>query len=115
MLERLRQKKKIIVVFQPHRYSRIRSLKSEFASCFKNSDQVILCPVYAAGEAVDKGYSKEKFAQLITKFSKTQVILIENEILLSKYLSKNLISDELVIGMGAGSISKWMYNLKNIL
>ena len=107
--------KKIIVVFQPHRYSRVKSLKSEFVTCFKNSDQVILCPVYAAGEAVDRGYSKERFAKLITKFSKTQVIIIENENVLSKYLSKNLISDELVIGMGAGSISKWMYNLKNIL
>ena len=32
-----------------------------------------------------------------------------------KEISKNLISNEVVIGMGAGSISKWMYNLKNIL
>ena len=108
-------KRKIITIFQPHRYSRIRSLKFEFASCFKSSDQVILCPVYAAGEAVDKSYNNKKFAELISKFSKTQVILIENESILSKYLSKNLISNEVVIGMGAGSISKWMYNLKNIL
>ena len=34
---------------------------------------------------------------------------------LSKYFRKNLINDEVVIGMGAGTISKWMYNLKNIL
>ena len=108
-------KRKIITIFQPHRYSRIQNLKSEFSKCFKNSDQVILCPVYAAGEAVDKRYNKEKFAKLISKFSKTQVILIENEDILSKYLRKNLISDEVVIGMGAGSISKWIYNLKNIL
>ena len=108
-------KRKIIAVFQPHRYSRIKSLKSEFASCFKSSDQVILCPLYAAGEIIDRGYNKIKFAQLISKYSKTQVILIENENELSKYLKKNLIIDEVVIGMGAGSISKWMYNLKNIL
>jgi UDP-N-acetylmuramate--alanine ligase len=108
-------KRKIITVFQPHRYSRIRNLKSEFASCFKNSDQVILCPVYAAGETIDKRYNKEKFANLISKSSKTQVIIIDNENLLSKYLSKNLIKDEVVIGMGAGSISKWIYGLKNTL
>jgi UDP-N-acetylmuramate--alanine ligase len=108
-------KRKIIVIFQPHRYSRIKNLKSEFASCFKNSDQVMLCPVYAAGESIDKGYNDKKFAQLISKFSRTQVILVENENDLSKYFKKNLISDEIVIGMGAGSISKWMYNLKNIL
>ena len=109
------KKRRIISIFQPHRYSRIRSLKSEFASCFKNSDQVILCPVYTAGEPTDKTYNKQKFAQLISKFSKTQVILIQRENDLKKYFSKNLINNEIVIGMGAGSISKWMYNLKNIL
>ena len=114
-VRKVASKRKIITVFQPHRYSRIRNLKSEFASCFKNSDQVILCPVYAAGETIDKRYNKEKFANLISKSSKTQVIIIDNENLLSKYLSKNLIKDEVVIGMGAGSISKWIYSLKNIL
>jgi UDP-N-acetylmuramate--alanine ligase len=108
-------KKKIITVFQPHRYSRIKSLKSEFASCFKDSDQVILCPVYAAGELTDQGYSEKKFSKLISQFSKTQVILVANEDGLIKFLKKNLIKDEIVIGMGAGSISKWMHNLKNIL
>ena len=108
-------KRKIISVFQPHRYSRIKSLKSEFALCFKNSDYVLLCPMYAAGEPIDKFYDKNNFAKLISKFSKTQVILIASENDLLKYLRKNLIKDEIVIGMGAGSISKWMYNLKNIL
>ena len=108
-------KRKIISVFQPHRFSRIKSLKLEFALCFKNSDQVLLCPMYPAGEPIDKTYNKKKFAQLISRFSKTQVILIENENDLTKYFKKNLINDEIVIGMGAGSISKWMYNLKNTL
>ena len=108
-------KRKIITIFQPHRYSRVRNLKLEFAACFKNSDQVMLCPVYAAGEAIDRRYNKKKFAALISKRSNTQVILVENEDILSKYLSKNLINNEVVIGMGAGSISKWIYNLKNIL
>jgi len=118
VLEGLRlisKKRKIISIFQPHRYSRIKDLKLEFASCFKNSDQVILCPMYAAGEQVDKAYNKVKFAQLISKHSKTQVILVETENDLTQYLKKNLINDEIVIGMGAGSISKWMHNLKNTL
>jgi UDP-N-acetylmuramate--alanine ligase len=108
-------KRKIISVFQPHRYSRIKSLKSEFASCFKNCDVVILCPIYAAGESNDKTYNEKKFARMISKFSKTQVVLIENENDLTKYFKKNLIKDEIVIGMGAGSISKWMNNLRNTL
>ncbi len=114
-IKAISMKRKIISIFQPHRYSRIKNLKFEFASCFKNSDQVILCPVYAAGEATDKTYNEKIFAQLISKFSKNQVILIENENDLTKYFRKNLIKDEIVIGMGAGSISKWMYNLKDTL
>ena len=49
------------------------------------------------------------------KNSNTQVIIVKNEIELSKYLRKNLISDEIIIGMGAGLISKWMRGLKNLL
>ena len=71
--------------------------------------------MYAAGEPIDKTFNKKKFAKLISKFSKVQVILIENENDLTKYCRKNLIKDEIVIGMGAGSISKWIYNLKETL
>ena len=75
----------------------------------------MLCPMYSAGEKVDKTYDKKKFALLISKFSKTQVILVDNENDLTKYFRKNLIKDEIIIGMGAGSISKWIYNLKKTL
>ena len=107
--------RKIITIFQPHRYSRVKALKLEFISCFKDTDQLILCPVYAAGEAVDKKYNELKFAKLISKFSKVQVIIIKNELDITKYFRKNLINNEVVIGIGAGTISKWMYNLKKNL
>jgi len=118
VLEAIRKvapKRKIITIFQPHRYSRVKTLKSEFASCFKHTDQIILCPVYSAGEATDKKYDQFKFAKLISKSSKAQVIIIKDELDIRKYLKKNLKNDEIVIGMGAGTISKWMYNLKNNL
>ena len=108
-------KKKIITIFQPHRYSRVKTLNSEFAICFKDSDLVILCPVYAAGESIDKKYNEIKFAKLISKFSKTQVVIAKDEQDLTKYFKKNLTHSEMVIGMGAGSISKWLHNLKNSL
>ena len=44
------KKRKIISVFEPHRYSRVMSLKNEFSSCFTKSALVLLCPLYAAGE-----------------------------------------------------------------
>ena len=77
------------------------------------SDIVILCPIYAAGEKKDKYYNQENFAKLIAEKSKLQVVIIKNEIELEKYLKKNLLGNEIVIGMGAGSISKWMRDLKD--
>jgi UDP-N-acetylmuramate-alanine ligase len=74
-----------------------------------------MCPLYAAGEKKNFKFNSIKFGELIMKNSNTQVIIVKNEIELSKYLRKNLISDEIIIGMGAGSISKWMMGLKNSL
>ncbi len=108
-------KKKIISVFEPHRYSRVLSLKKEFAKSFVKSDVVILCPLYAAGEKKNLKYNDLNFAKLISKLSKTQVILVKNEDELFNYFKRNLISDEIIIGMGAGSISKWMRSLKKLL
>ncbi len=104
--------RKIVSIFEPHRYSRVASLKKEFSKCFSKSNVVIISPLYSAGEKKDTKYSLVKFAKLISKNSKTQVILVKNEKELSNYLKKNLISNEIVIGMGAGSISKWMTQLK---
>ena len=100
--------KKIVSVFQPHRYSRLRLLKNDFASAFKDSDLVVLCPVYAAGEKVDPKYKSKEFAKLISKNSKVQVIMVKDKVSLKNFFIKNLISDELVICMGAGSISNWL-------
>ena len=114
-LRKVYKERKLISVFQPHRYSRVNNLRKEFASSFSISDLVLLCPIYAAGEKKDKKYKQHHFAKLIAKHSKVQVISINNELDLKKYLQKNLISDEIVIGMGAGSISKWIHDLKNII
>ena len=107
--------RKIISVFEPHRYSRVLSLMTEFSKCFSKSSLVIMCPLYAAGEKKNSKFDLVKFAKRISKNSKTQVVIIKNEIDLSKYLKKNLINNEIIIGMGAGSISKWMHDLKDLL
>ena len=104
--------RQIISVFEPHRYSRVLSLKNEFSKCFFNSSVVIICPLYAAGEKKNLKFNLIKFANLIAKNSKTQVIIVKNEMELIKYFKKNLISNEIIIGMGAGTISKWMMGIK---
>ncbi len=108
-------KRKIISVFEPHRYSRVLSLKKEFSKCFSKSSTVIICPLYAAGEKRNLRFDLIKFSKLIGKNSNTQVILVKNEIELNNYFKKNLISNEIIIGMGAGKISKWITGLKTTL
>ena len=107
--------RQIISVFEPHRYSRVLSLKSEFSKSFSKSNLVLLCPLYAAGEKKNSKFNIQEFAKSISKASKTQVIIIKDFNELGKYFKKNLMSDELIIGMGAGTISKHMNALKNIL
>ena len=111
-LRQVYENRKIISIFQPHRYSRLKSLKKEFASSFSMSDLVLLCPIYAAGEKKDLSYNQDSLAKLISQNSKTQVVIIKNQLDVQKYLNKCLVGNEIVIGMGAGSISKWMSELK---
>ena len=108
-------KRKIISIFEPHRYSRVLSLKKEFSKCFLNSNIVIVCPLYSAGEKKDSKFNLINFANSISKNSKTQVIIVKTELELIKYFKRNLTSNEIIIGMGAGSISKWMTGLKSSL
>ena len=72
------------------------------------SNAVVLCPVYAAGEKIDYNFDQDYFSKLITKKSNIQVINIKNQSELKNFLKKNLFDDEMVICMGAGSISNWI-------
>ena len=101
----------IICVFQPHRISRLKDLKTEFSLSFKNANSVILCPIYTAGEKLKLGFNYLNFAKTIIKNSKVNVFLINNEIQLARYVKQNIYGKKIVIGMGAGSISAWIRNL----
>ncbi len=100
--------RKIICVFQPHRYSRVKALRNEFAKSFVKCDSVVLCPVYPAGEKISYNFDQIKFSKLILNKSKVQVINIFNQNELKKYFKQNLNENEIVICMGAGSISSWI-------
>ena len=107
--------KKIISVFQPHRISRLNTLKKRFTKCFKFSDQVILCPIYKAGESLKLKFNYLKFAKEIIKNSKVDLIMINSEKELAKFAKQNIYGNNIVIGMGAGSISNWIRNLPKLI
>ena len=106
--------KEIVCVFQPHRISRVKNLKTEFSKCFKMADTVILCPIYRANEKLRLDFTYESFAKLIIKNSKVRLILVDDEFQLNRFIKQNSFGKKIYIGMGAGSISNWMRNLKNI-
>ena len=90
-------------------------LKKKFSKSFKFSDRVILCPIYAAGEKMVNKFDLVKFGKMISLNSSVEVIIIKNEKDFKNFFKKNLIKNEIIIGMGAGSISNWMRNLKSSL
>ncbi len=104
-----------ICIFQPHRISRVKDLKKEFSYSFRNADKVILFPIYNAGEKMKLGFSYFSFAKQIIKNSKIELLMIENQMQLAKYVKSNIYGKKIVIGMGAGSISNWIRELPKYL
>ena len=90
-------------------------MKKEFCLSFKKADSVILCPIYKAGENIKVKFNYYDFAKSISKNSKVSVFLVENKVSLIKYLKNNINPKEIVIGMGAGSISNWIRELPKFL
>ena len=109
------KEKKIICVFQPHRISRLNDLKNEFSSSFKKSDSVILCPIYKAGENLKLNLNYNEFAKQIIKQSKVRVFFVNSQNQLAKFLKNFLNQENIVIGMGAGSISNWIKELPRLI
>ena len=104
--------KKVFCIFQPHRISRVNQLKKLFAESFKHSDILVLCPIYKAGENIKLNFSYKSFAKLIVKKSKVILIIIKNEKDLFNFVKRNIFGENIIIGMGAGSISNWIRDLQ---
>ena len=102
-------------MFQPHRISRLNDLKNEFSSSFKKSDSVILCPIYKAGENLKLNLNYSEFAKQIIKQSKVRVFFVNSQNQLAKFLKNFLNQEDIVIGMGAGSISNWIKELPSLM
>ena len=84
------KKEEIICIFQPHRYSRLKDLRKEFSFSFKDSDIVILCPVYAAGEKIKLGFDYLNFAKDIIKRSNVKLFMVKDQYQLAKFIKNNI-------------------------
>ena len=103
----------IIAVFQPHRYSRVLTLKKEFSKCFKKANTVLVLDIYAAGEKNYTSFKIETLVKIIKNNSKTDTHYINSIDLVSRFLSVG--KRNLIIFMGAGDISSQAASFVNRL
>ena len=106
---------KIIAIFQPHRYSRLRDLFDDFCSCFNKADHVFLLDVYAAGEKSIKKFESINLEKGLADYGHKNVLYIQNQNLLAKNLLKLIQPNDLIICLGAGSITKIANSLEEEL
>lgn len=102
----LTPKNKIISIFQPHRYSRIKDLFNDFCSCFNDADYVFLLDVYPAGEEPLKGFESNDLKNGLLKYGHKNVSYIESKKALIRETLKIISPHDIIICLGAGSITK---------
>lgn len=107
---------KLIAVWQPHRYSRFMDLEQDFYNVLKDFDEVIVMPVYLAGEVCNEMSYIEPSAiakRLSENFGKKQVRGINSQEELELFIAKTAKPKDKFIFMGAGSISQMAYDIVN--
>ena len=102
---------KVVAVMQPHRYTRLSSLFNEFCTCFNDADTVIVAPVYAAGEAPIEGASHVALMEGLKSRGHRAVHAIENPEQLAPLVHNLVKPGDIVVCLGAGSITQWAYAL----
>ncbi len=98
--------RRLLVLFQPHRYSRTQDLVNEFAAAFNEADLLFLTEIYAAGEAPIPGVTGERLAQTIQGAGGPPVTYVPRKEELVEKVLPQLRPGDMVITMGAGDIWK---------
>ena len=95
---------RVIVAFQPHRYSRTQSLRDEFAVALAAADEVVLTDIYAAGEEPMRGVTLEWLAEAVEREAPGRVHLARRLAEVPPSVARLAASGDVVITLGAGSI-----------
>jgi UDP-N-acetylmuramate--alanine ligase len=96
--------RRVVVVFQPHRYTRTKYLLRDFSTAFYQADVVIVTEVYAAGEPVIPGVSGRQIAEGALEHGHRNVTFVKDKEAVPDLLLPVLRPGDLVITMGAGDI-----------
>ena len=106
---------RVIAVVQPHRYSRLKDLFEEFCACFNDADSVIVANVYPAGEAPIDGINRDALIQGLRTHGHRQVSPLDDPDDLPALVREMAVPGDLVVCLGAGSISNWANDLPDAL
>ncbi len=98
--------RRVLAVFQPHRFSRVRDLFGEFCRSFHRADHVVVCPVYAAGETPLEGLDHHKVAEGLRTHGQRSVVAVENLDEAVKHLREEMQPGDIVITLGAGNVNR---------
>jgi len=96
--------RRLVVAFQPHRYSRTKELFNEFVTCFYDADVLVLTDIYAASEQPIPGVSAERLAEETRRHGQRDVTYIADRNDLPDYLAGIVKEGDIVITLGAGNI-----------
>ena len=102
---------RVIAIHQPHRFSRLSNLFEEFGNCFGDADIIGITPIFSAGEKSIEGVTSDELISRISKYSNKPTHKIEDEKYLLRFIRNYAKPNDMIVFMGAGSISTWANNM----
>ncbi|MDJ1016913.1 MAG: UDP-N-acetylmuramate--L-alanine ligase [Paracoccaceae bacterium] len=102
---------RVIAVHQPHRYSRLSDLFEDFCTCFNDADVVGIAEVFAAGEAPIPGANRDDLVAGLIRHGHRHARAIHDEADLERLVLEQARPGDMVVCLGAGTISAWANNL----
>jgi UDP-N-acetylmuramate--alanine ligase len=104
-------KGRVIAIVQPHRFTRLQSLFADFAACFNDADTVVLAPVYAAGEEPIEFVNSEMLVERMKLGGHRDARLVDGPEEIAPLIDQLAQPGDMVVFLGAGSITQWAYAL----
>ncbi|MCP5433250.1 MAG: UDP-N-acetylmuramate--L-alanine ligase [Alphaproteobacteria bacterium] len=104
-------RKRVFAIVQPHRYTRLRDLFDAFCTCFNDADTVIVADVYPAGESPIEGIDRDHLVAGLKEHGHRHVLPLEGPEALAPLLAGLVGEGDLVVCLGAGSITNWAQKL----
>ncbi|MEM6676593.1 MAG: UDP-N-acetylmuramate--L-alanine ligase [Pseudomonadota bacterium] len=106
---------RVIAIHQPHRFSRLADLFTDFCACFNDADVVGITDVFAAGEAPIEGISRDALVGGLRGHGHREAFAVRGPEGLADFVAEHARPGDMVLCLGAGSISAWANGLPDAL